>query len=105
MVKIVGSYTNVVGLPLYEVMTLLGGEGFRFASAGSTRSSCTRSARARQIRSTMNEINRKISPGPGCPICGRPVETAFKPFCSNQVRGYRSQPLAFRRLPVFGKGG
>jgi septum formation protein len=28
MVKIVGSYTNVVGLPLYEVITLLGGEGY-----------------------------------------------------------------------------
>jgi septum formation protein len=28
VVKIVGSYTNVVGLPLYESMTLLGGEGF-----------------------------------------------------------------------------
>ena len=28
MVKIVGSYSNVVGLPLYETMTLLGGEGF-----------------------------------------------------------------------------
>ncbi len=28
IVKIVGSYTNVVGLPLYEVMTLLGGEGY-----------------------------------------------------------------------------
>src|SRR5215475_10156598 len=26
IVKIVGSYSNVVGLPLYEVMTLLGGE-------------------------------------------------------------------------------
>jgi septum formation protein len=24
----VGSYTNVVGLPLYESTTLLGGEGF-----------------------------------------------------------------------------
>jgi septum formation protein len=24
----VGSYTNVVGLPLYETTTLLGGEGF-----------------------------------------------------------------------------
>jgi hypothetical protein len=32
----------------------------------------------------MNEINRKISPGQGCPICGRPVETAFKPFCSKR---------------------
>jgi len=24
----VGSYTNVVGLPLYEAMSLLGGEGY-----------------------------------------------------------------------------
>ena len=28
VVKMVGSYTNVVGLPLYESVTLLGGEGF-----------------------------------------------------------------------------
>jgi septum formation protein len=28
MVKIVGSYTNVVGLPLYETMALLSGEGY-----------------------------------------------------------------------------
>jgi septum formation protein len=28
MVKIVGSYSNVVGLPLYETTTLLAGEGF-----------------------------------------------------------------------------
>jgi septum formation protein len=28
VVKIVGSYTNVVGLPLYESVGLLGGEGF-----------------------------------------------------------------------------
>ena len=28
IVKIVGSYSNVVGLPLYESCTLLGGEGF-----------------------------------------------------------------------------
>ena len=28
VVKIVGSYTNVVGLPLYETTSLLGGEGF-----------------------------------------------------------------------------
>jgi len=28
VVKMVGSYTNIVGLPLYEAMTLLGGEGF-----------------------------------------------------------------------------
>jgi septum formation protein len=28
VVKIVGSYTNVVGLPLYETITLMGGEGY-----------------------------------------------------------------------------
>jgi septum formation protein len=28
MVKIVGSYSNVVGLPLYETVALLGGEGY-----------------------------------------------------------------------------
>ncbi len=26
--KLVGSYTNVVGLPLYETVSLLGGEGY-----------------------------------------------------------------------------
>jgi septum formation protein len=28
IVKLVGSYTNVVGLPLYETVSLLAGEGF-----------------------------------------------------------------------------
>ena len=28
IVKLVGSYSNVVGLPLYETMQLLGGEGY-----------------------------------------------------------------------------
>jgi septum formation protein len=28
VVKIVGSYTNVVGLPLQETIALLGGEGY-----------------------------------------------------------------------------
>jgi septum formation protein len=28
VVKMVGSYTNVVGLPLYETVSLLSGEGF-----------------------------------------------------------------------------
>ena len=31
VVKIVGSYSNVVGLPLYETISLLGGEGFPVA--------------------------------------------------------------------------
>ena len=31
--KIVGSYTNVVGLPLYETLALLSGEGFDVQAA------------------------------------------------------------------------
>ena len=32
----------------------------------------------------MNEIDRKISPAPPCPLCGKPVDAAFKPFCSKR---------------------
>ena len=39
VVKLVGSYTNVVGLPLYETVALLAGEGFpTHLSCGSTAS-------------------------------------------------------------------
>jgi endogenous inhibitor of DNA gyrase (YacG/DUF329 family) len=31
----------------------------------------------------MNEIDRNTSPA-RCPLCGKPVETAFKPFCSKR---------------------
>ncbi len=33
VVKLVGSYTNVVGLPLYETVGLLAGEGFPVLSS------------------------------------------------------------------------
>jgi endogenous inhibitor of DNA gyrase (YacG/DUF329 family) len=32
----------------------------------------------------MNEIDRKNSAAPACPLCGKPVEQAFKPFCSKR---------------------
>jgi endogenous inhibitor of DNA gyrase (YacG/DUF329 family) len=33
----------------------------------------------------MNEIDRKVSTArSSCPICGKPVVTAFKPFCSKR---------------------
>src|SRR5205809_2448043 len=42
VVKLVGSYSNVIGLPLYETLTLLGGEGypvhFGWITAGSSTS-------------------------------------------------------------------
>ena len=37
IVKIVGSYTNVVGLPLYETMSCSAARAIRSASAGSPR--------------------------------------------------------------------
>jgi len=33
----------------------------------------------------MNEIDRKVSATrSSCPICGKPAEPAFKPFCSKR---------------------
>ncbi|MGA8999198.1 MAG: DNA gyrase inhibitor YacG, partial [Pseudolabrys sp.] len=32
----------------------------------------------------MNQIGRKTSIAGSCPICGKPVEPAFKPFCSKR---------------------
>jgi uncharacterized protein len=31
----------------------------------------------------MNEVDRKISPS-RCPLCNKPTDTAFKPFCSKR---------------------
>jgi hypothetical protein len=31
----------------------------------------------------MNEIDRKAA-APRCPLCGKPVDAAFKPFCSKR---------------------
>jgi uncharacterized protein len=31
----------------------------------------------------MNEIDRKTS-GARCPLCGKPMDAAFKPFCSKR---------------------
>jgi endogenous inhibitor of DNA gyrase (YacG/DUF329 family) len=32
----------------------------------------------------MNEIARGPAPSPRCPICGKPTDPAFKPFCSKR---------------------
>lgn len=31
----------------------------------------------------MNEVDRKMTAG-GCAICGKPVDPAYKPFCSKR---------------------
>jgi uncharacterized protein len=32
----------------------------------------------------MNEIDRKLPPAGACPLCGKPMDAAFKPFCSKR---------------------
>ena len=32
----------------------------------------------------MNEIDRKIPATGSCPLCGKPADAAFKPFCSKR---------------------
>ena len=32
----------------------------------------------------MNEIDRTIPPAGACPLCGKPRDAAFKPFCSKR---------------------
>ena len=32
----------------------------------------------------MNEINRKRPAAQSCPICGKSIDPAFTPFCSNR---------------------
>ena len=32
----------------------------------------------------MNDIVRKHSSAPACPLCGKPTDAAFRPFCSKR---------------------
>jgi hypothetical protein len=32
----------------------------------------------------MNEIDRKTPQAKACPLCGKPVDAVFKPFCSKR---------------------
>ena len=41
-------------------------------------------SRHREAGALMNEIDRKTSAARSCAICGKPVEPAFKPFCSKR---------------------
>jgi endogenous inhibitor of DNA gyrase (YacG/DUF329 family) len=33
---------------------------------------------------SMNEVDRKISSAGTCPLCGKPTDRAFRPFCSKR---------------------
>ena len=67
VVRLIGSYTNVVGLPLAETAALLAGEGF---------------PAARRLAAGVSERSR-AAPKP-CPICGKPRVAEYAPFCSRR---------------------
>jgi endogenous inhibitor of DNA gyrase (YacG/DUF329 family) len=87
VVKMVGSYSNVVGLPLYESCTLLGGEGFpiRFGwlqrrrhrrVAPVVRVDCSHVGQAGQNQRCKTHARSAASPRPA----------ASKPFCSDRCK-------------------
>ncbi len=86
VVKMVGSYTNVVGLPLYEIDRAARRRGF-----------------PGPLRLVECQLSRQPMPGPAgrpgrrqerpapesgkpCPICGKPATEASRPFCSERCR-------------------
>jgi hypothetical protein len=66
VVKLVGSYTNVVGLPLYETVALLSGEGYprAFQLAGWRGAGSKMSGHAGKVT--------PLRPKRPCPECGKP---------------------------------
>ena len=83
VVKLVGSYTSVVGLPLTEVVTLLQGEGYPVSVfLAEPRRDRDRVSPKADPGSTQRS-GRKAAKGPKCPICGKPAVQAYRPFCSS----------------------
>ena len=80
VVKLSGSYSNVVGLPLYETMTLLDRRGLsRPLQLAELRLSgrATTASRGRRDRAAAGRRGK-------CPICGKPSDRAVYPFCSKR---------------------
>ena len=118
IVKMVGSYTNVVGLPLYETMTLLPARAFRSISAGSTRCErasrgdarheamrsligpfaerCALCARSRGSRRRRRPGTRVVRPTASWPRArrGSPARCAALRACARRPRRHRGQELA-----------
>ena len=78
VVKMVGSYTNIVGLPLYE---------FDHAARRRRLSDPLRLAECRlSHQATLAKIGPAKAPAKPCPICGKPATEASRPFCSERCR-------------------
>src|SRR3978361_1082676 len=85
VVKMVGSYSNIVGLPLYESMSLLGGEGFPIRFGWVKASSTTTPSRLPQIRQGLPD--RRQARGRG-----------LQAVLLRTLPGRRFEPLAVRLL-------
>ena len=107
--KIVGSYTNVVGLPLTEVVEHAAGRGLPDPlqlAASWARPTPSSVPSQRRDRRRWPVIRRSNAAGAGkCPICGRPTEHALPPVLLAPLRRCRSLPLAARRLRHPRRGG
>ncbi len=78
--RLVGSYSNVVGLPLAETAALLAGVGYHVhrrwdASTGAMTPSHNDPPASRPARPKTKRA---------CPICGKPRSEAYDPFCSKR---------------------
>ena len=106
IVKIVGSYTNVVGLPLYEVIDAAGRRGLsdslRLAERG------VRLARiAYRMKEGGRSYERDRPQSASCaflPDLREAGRAGLQAFLFQALRGYRSQSLAIRRLCGSRKG-
>ena len=90
VVKLVGSYTNVVGLPLYETVGLL-------AAEATSRISHWPAGR-RPMNAGSDAKVEPLRPKRAVPECGKPSARDTYPFCSTRCKDGRSQPLAFGQL-------
>ena len=100
VVKLVGSYTNVVGLPLDRSGEPapgrgLSGERFWLSKA---EVETELSASARRSRQRLRRRERRAK-RPKCPICGKPASARhFRPFCSKHCADIDLGALARRPL-------
>ena len=89
VIKLVGSYTNVVGLPLYETLALLDGEGYPVR---------IRLAAARHERGRAGQ-RAEPTPAAALPDLRQAARAeTYRPVLLQALRRRRSQPLARRRL-------
>ena len=93
VVKLVGSYTNVVGLPLYETVALLAGEGFKVHANWSV----SRGHEAR-VRTTRSRRCARSAPAPNAASRrrARPTRSARRAARTSTSTAGSRAPMSFR---------